>query len=351
MSQVDIIIPTYNRTNLLKRVLDYYQNNGSNFNFIIADSSSPGNKLRNRKIIKQYSNLKILYLDRFPQTLSQHNKFIQMVKYAKSKYCVICADDDFVVPDSIRQCANFLDKNPDYVAAHGTYIGFFLSKNFLGSTHFLWRLLYSPFSLSLSPTRRLLSHLTNYIPVIFAVRRTEAVKKIYNELSKAKIDPYLMPVYGELLPDVLTVILGKVKYLNILYAARQSFSQILNTYPSLLDAKKTGVYDKEYKKFKKSLVYNLANQRGSSGKNHGQIIDLAIEKYLKYSYQEHLLSKINNILNHSPKLISKLLSLVHAYYLFFRYRKNKLGSISSTSSRYFGKFDAIRQIVLKHSDL
>ncbi|MBA7581945.1 hypothetical protein ES708_23862 [subsurface metagenome] len=39
-----IIIPTYNRPDRLKRLLDYYNKYGKNFNIIVADSSSKENK-------------------------------------------------------------------------------------------------------------------------------------------------------------------------------------------------------------------------------------------------------------------------------------------------------------------
>src|SRR5258708_4532905 len=161
-NKIDIIIPTYNRTNFLKRILDYYLPYGKDFNFIIADSSSRLNKSRNKKLIQAYSDLSILYLDKFSQDLQQHLKFAKIVKYAKSKYCVFCADDDFIVPNSIKECVDFLKKNPDYAAAHGTYIGFHIFQTLWGKK-FAWKYrsthhsLYSP-----TATQRLEDHLSNY---------------------------------------------------------------------------------------------------------------------------------------------------------------------------------------------
>ena len=350
MNKVDLIIPTYNRPNFLKRILAYYSLHGKNFSFIIADSSSPINKSHNKKIINTFSKLNILYIDKFPQNLSQHDKFAEMIKFAKSKYCVFCADDDFIVPNGIKEAVDFLEKNPDYSAAHGTYISFYVYKTPFGSKKFWWRFLYSPFSItSLNPANRLSSHLTNYNMVVWAVRRTNIVKNCYEEFSKSKIDPYLLPNFGELLPDVLTVIYGKIKYLNTFYAARQAFSQILSDYPSLIDAKNIGIYNRDYGKFKNCLINNLTRLDNIPEDKTDKIIDLAMEKYIKYSYQEHIQTKINRILNHSPKFILSLIKLLHASYLFSKEKKDRIGPIDKPSSKYFDDFETIRQTVLRHN--
>lgn len=350
MKKIDLIIPTYNRPEFLNRILDYYERHGQDFNFIIADSSNPTNKVRNKKLINSYPKLNILYLDRFPQNLSQHDKFAEMVKYVKSRYCVFCADDDFIVSNSIREAVDFLEKNPDYAAAHGTYISFYVHKTPFGTKQFWWRFLYSPFTISSSnPINRLSLHLSNYNMVVWSVRRTSIVKICYKEFSKSKIHPYLLPNFGELLPDVLTTVYGKIKHLDNLYAARQAFSQILSSYPSIIDAKNAGIYNKEYERFKNSLLNNLSKLDNSPKKRSLFIIDAAMEKYIKYSYQEHLVNRLNLFLEHFPKFIQKGFRLIHTNYLFFKEKKNKIGLIDSPSSKYFHDFEAIRQIVLKHN--
>lgn len=349
MKKIDLIIPTYNRPDFLERILDYYSIYDKDFNFIVADSSNTKNKSHNKKIISHFPKLSILYLDKFPSNLSQHDKFAKMVKYAKSKYICFCADDDFIVPNGIKEAVNFLEKNPDYSAAHGTYISFYMHKTPFGLNKFWWRFLYSPYSISSSnPIDRVVSHLTNYNMVIWAVRRTSAVKKCYEEFSKTKIDPYLLPVFGELLPDVLTVIYGKIKHINNFYAARQSFSQVLSSYPSLIDAKEVGIYKREYTKFKRCLVNNLGMQDQASRNKTENIINSAIDLYIKYSYQEHIMGKINYILNRLPKFISNNIKLLHAMYLFSKNKTDKKDLIGNPSSKYFNDFEIIRKIVLKH---
>jgi|Napbiome12C3dose_1001474.scaffolds.fasta_scaffold00008_81 glycosyltransferase domain-containing protein len=349
-SQVDLVIPTYNRPHLLRRILEYYHQNGKDFNFIIADSSNSVNKTLNKDIINSYSDLNILYIDKFPQTIKQHDKFIKMVNYVKSKYCVFCADDDFIIPRAINEAVKFLEKNPDYSAAHGTHIGYALFKNFR-LNKFFWLFRQTPYSISSSdPIERVYQHLSNYSPVIWAVRRTDVVKTCYQEFGKIKFDPYVLPVFGELLPDMLTVVYGKVKDLNTFYAVRQYFGSILSFYPSLIDAKKVGKYDTEYSKFKSSLVNNLSGQKGVSKDRASKMLDRAIERYIKFSYQGHLMGNLSLILSKLPNFISVGLRGLNAVYLFSKPKKEKVGLIDNKSSKYFEDYNKIKQLVLKYNE-
>lgn len=350
MSKIDVVIPTHNRTNLLKRILDYYKLKGADFNFIIADSSTPENKAKNKKLINQYSNLKILYLDKFSPVLEQHYKFAEMVKYIKSRYCVFCADDDFVVPNAIRECINFLEKNPDYSVAHGTYISFCAQKGILGFNEFKWRVLYSPQSITYSePNLRLASHLKNYGMVLWGVRRSDIVKSCYKELMKTKIDPYLIPILGELLPDALTAVYGKIKNLDTFYGARQYLSQIRGSYPSLIDAKKAGKYNLSYSNFKNCLLNNLEKESKTSISKADAMIDSYMENFIKFSFQEHLVNKVYTFLGRYPAFITQILRFLHTSYLFSKPKISKIGLIDQPSSKYFQDFENIRRNILEHT--
>lgn len=349
MNKVDIIIPTYNRPDLLARVLDYYSQTGREFNFIVVDSSNLEIKARNKKLVSSYNKLKILYINNFPQNLQQHIKFAKLVKYVKSKYCVFCADDDFIVPSGIKKCIDFLEKNPSYVAAHGSYIGFYLYKGLFGYKNFWWNFRYSHHSvIDDSPEKRMTSHLNNFTLLIWAVRRSDVVKECYKELLKTDFDPYLLLMYGELLPDILTAIFGRVKRINTFYGARQYFFSIATNYSTLLDAYNTPKYNTEYTKFKNTLVRNVFKIKKIPKIQISKLIDLSMEKYLKYSYQEYLINKLNKFLRPFP-ILQKGFRLLHASYLLSKNKRDQIGMINNTSSKHFKSFEDIRKSVIKHN--
>lgn len=346
IGNLDLIIPTYNRPKFLRRILEFYDSYITPFKIIVVDSSSKPNKNLNKKIVSSFSNLNILYIDKFPEKLPSHLKYAKMVQYATSKYVCFCPDDDFIVPNGIREAVEFLEKNPDYAAAHGTYIAFYVYSNPFKFKKFWWKFIYPYKSIISSDSQeRFVSHLTNYYQVLWSVRRTNLVKTCYQEFLKSKADPYL---FGELLPDMLTVIYGKMKRLNTFYAARQAFSTSYGYWPSLFDAQREGIYEKEYIKFKNCIAKNLMKYGFSKDKSLS-IIDLSMKRYLKTTMQEHLMGRVNLLLKFFPSFIRICIRLLHAKYLFSKMMKDRIGLIDNPSSKYFKDFEIIRRIVLEHN--
>jgi glycosyltransferase domain-containing protein len=346
--KIDLIIPTFNRPEFLERILDYYSPNAEDFNYLVADSSSKKNKQINKEIIRKHPELKIRYLD-YPPTLSQHEKFAEISSEINTNYCVFCPDDDFIIPKGIKLCLKFLKKNPDYVAAHGTYISFYTSKDLVCNKKFNWRFLYNNKTISQEdPIERVAYHLRHYTLVLWAVSKTKVIQTIYKEFLKAKIDPYLLPVYGEILPDTLTVAYGKIKRINTFYSARQHLSQILGFYPSLEDAKKRGIYEKEYSKLKHVLMDNIRKIKPNMSEKDSEIIDSAFAHYEKSSYQQHIMSKINILLSHLPYIFKKSFDTVHSKYLFSKENTSKIGPVDDPKSKYYEDFSRVRECVLSH---
>lgn len=348
MEKIDLVIPTYNRPDFLNRILDYYKPYAHQFRIIVADSSFPENKRRNKIIIKK-CGFNALHLDKFSPKLEQHYKFALMVKEVKSKYCFFCADDDFIVPNGVIESVKFLDKNPDYVTAHGTYISFYILRLPLSIKKFIWRFLYPHISITnTTSTERAGAHLRNYTMALWGVHRSDVIKACFRDFAKTNINPKLLPVLGELLPDTLIATHGKIKRLKVFYSARQCFSQVLNSYPSLFDAKKIGVYDQEISKFKNCIIKSISPKNQSEKCDANTILDQSLEVYHKASYQEHLMGKINKILKKSPNFISQSFSAILTIYLFSKPKNDWIGFIDKPTSKYYSDFNEIRSCVLSH---
>jgi glycosyltransferase involved in cell wall biosynthesis len=83
-----IIIPTHNRPDYLRRVLDYYSSYKAGYNIIVADSSSDENKRRNKETISSLPDLKILYFGHYP---SESNMGINLpMRWIMSKQNIVC---------------------------------------------------------------------------------------------------------------------------------------------------------------------------------------------------------------------------------------------------------------------
>lgn len=348
MNKVDLFIPTFNRPEFLKRLLNYYSNKKVKYRIIVVDSSSMKNKKLNKKTISEFKSLDLSYVDEFPSAMISHIKFGRMLKYAKSKYTVFCADDDFLIPRGIDECVQFLEKHPDYAAAHGSYIAFYIYSGLLSVQRFIWRYIYSIKEIrSSSPLDRVCFHIENYNQVLWAVRRTEMLKKIYREFLRSKTDPIL---FGELLPDVLTVAYGKIKRVYTFYSARQAFSTAYSYWPSLQDAIRKGIYESEFLKFKKCLVNNIVANQPRLIKKREEVssrIDDSMVKYLQLSSQEHLMGRVNLILKKLPSQISNLVRKLHIIYLYSKENVDEIGDISLASSKYNKEIYDLKEAVLE----
>ncbi len=131
------------------------------------------------------------------------------------------------------------------------------------------------------PVMRFSHHLSEYSQSTFyAVRRTDFLKMIYAENIKFTFNGLLI----ELFLSMLTLIYGKLKFLDVLYAARDSGSTPVTGYrPTLKDTIESGTYDKEYAKFRECLSVHLSKQSHLSIKESTKLVDEAMAAYLKKS--------------------------------------------------------------------
>jgi len=336
MVKSTIIIPTYNRPEYLKWLLDYYHKYGNDFDIVVADSSSAENKKLNRKIVLSFLDLNIQYIDKYPEEVDPYHKFADMVNYAKEKYCVFCADDDFVVPNGINQAVDFLEKNPDFTVTYGYYMGFLLKikKQPRGGSEkqFHWQTYYPKKSITFpKPEDRLFKHLSEYSGMLFyGVYRTDFLKIIYGELLNSKVDTVL---FGEMLPGMLALIYGKTKCLDVFYMGRRLSSHI-RCWPTLIDFKNQGRYDAEYVKFRQCLATHLSKKSQSSIGESKKIIDDAMSKYIKFSF-----NPFKRILEYNAdrnRTFNKLYKGVRSIYrgARFIYRLVAGGNLNPLNSKY-----------------
>lgn len=348
MAKITIIIPTYNRPDYLKRILNYYDSfpeRKDDFEFIVADSSSNGNKKINREIVSSLKDFKVLYLSNYPENINPWRKFADAVNYAKSEFCLFCADDDFIAPEGIIKSVIFLEKNPDFSVSHGNYLTFFLDSKNKDKKEVLFSAGYVCQSIVLSAAEdRVSYHLANYqVPTFSAVHRTALLKMIFAETVKFTNDNR----FGELLPALLAVIYGKMKCLNIPYAFlganTNSTGVTTNTIRSFI---RDGSYDEKYTNFKNCLAIHLTRNSKLNIGEANIVIDKAMSGYLAKNYpggiRYFLTNKIKNALNFLPVKMFQKIRVVSAKISFYRSENKFLDLTDNPLSGYYEDFKKIR---------
>lgn len=112
MNKLTIVVPTLDRHHFLDRFLEAYKD--EDFDIIIVDAS----KKKYDKRLK--SNVKYMQVD---IASGCEQEYIGLNE-VKTKYSVICCDDDFYIPNSLKKCVKFLDKNEDYSWVMGERVVF-----------------------------------------------------------------------------------------------------------------------------------------------------------------------------------------------------------------------------------
>jgi len=359
---ITILIPTYNRPNRLRRLLDYYNKYGKGLNIIVADSSSNESKKLNKNIISKFPKLDILYIDKYSPTIGLFHKLSDALNYVNTKYCVVCADDDFITPNGIIKSVNFLENNEDFSVAQGHYISFHFKNEDKREQKFYWNF---PAYLDKSITfpeaeSRLAFHLSNYqLTTFYAVHRTDLLKVIFKDTVKYTDDGN----FGELLSSVLALIYGKMKHMDVLYDVRETIiDSDGKTSKSLNDFLKDKTYKKKYNKFRDCLVEHLIKNSQMNSDEAKELIDKAMSVYLKKSYYKSfkrvLIGKTSNLLDvlDLPESIDKNIRILYKKIFTPRYVLNRSkeiedfkNTIESQDSKYFNDFERIRKHVLLHA--
>ena len=351
INNFSIIIPTRNRPNFLRRLLDYYNKYGKGFNIIVADASSNENKRLNKKTVSVSSNLNIQYLDNYSSEINMHYKILDALSYVNTKYSVLCADDDFITPNGVNKSIDFLEKNPDFTVAQGHYISFYLKNN----KKFFWMPLLDHKSITFSEAKsRLVFYFSNYqLLTFYGVHKTKALKESFSELIKFTDGD----IFSEILLVALNVIHGKIKCLDILYGARElMIKPESEKSKDFMDFIKEGTYDKKYTKFRECLSTHLSKKSKLTMEESKKLIDDAMPSCLKAVYKRHrgnLIIKITKFLNTQGShfwVYKKTRELYRDLSFLKKVRTNPFWNlIDDPSSKYYNDFNKIRNHVLLYS--
>ena len=216
---VSVLIPTKNRPHFLLDLLNYYKARRFKGNILIGDSSSPDifNEISDY-ISRNLSELNI-ELFHFPDT-KPGPVIKRLLNDVVTNYIVLLSDDDFVLPNSISRCIDFLESNPEYSAAHGK--GLLMNAEFRAG-----RLDVSSVQdyrqavcMSDSSAGRVREIFANYAVSGYSVCRREVLIRVLNSVPDSVGPNYNNAFYDEIIQVSLTAALGKIAELDILHLIR-----------------------------------------------------------------------------------------------------------------------------------
>ncbi|MNK04981.1 Glycosyl transferase family 2 [compost metagenome] len=287
-----IIIPPHNRPKHLDRVLEYLMP----FQFkhiVIADSS---NEVYENPVL-EHSTIHYMHL----KGMNFSEKMQLAMNQVQTPYCMLMAEDDFYVPETIEHCVQFLRNNSDYSSCQGLYTRFdtFSSKVF---TKFIYL---NSFRRDINQPEildRIDDLFHNYIQLFYTVHRTHTLKKVF-EFSGQK---YTNMFVIEILLAVFALIEGKHKVLNEFYGAREEIkTSVGKTHVTFHDFASEEKYRKEYADLLSELAALISEKNQLNPDETRQILMSGIQFYLTHTrVKPTLFDKVKYKLDYYSKTAS-----------------------------------------------
>jgi glycosyltransferase domain-containing protein len=213
IKEATLLIPTKNRSIFLKRVLTYYKNLNFAGTLAIGDSSSDEFLIKNKEICNSMEGFLNLTYETFPDKNLCQTSY-ELLKNVNTKFVAEVHDDNFIVPESIERCVDFLDNNPSYSAARGLGISIKTEDDKAFGRLIKCVKKKQPSSELDSASSRLLELYGDYSDIHYAIHRTEVYKEVLRN-SHIKDNNFF-----HIMTTANTFVLGKVKELDTLHVVR-----------------------------------------------------------------------------------------------------------------------------------
>ncbi len=263
--KLTLILILHNRHTNLDRLLEFYNNFESAI--YIADSS-----FEEHVFLKELKgNVRYEYTP----GVSYTQKVELALANIFTPYVAMCADDDFIIPSGLYQCAEFLENNIGYVSAQGMILRYY--KNTIQSKLRFDMLYEGDHSMVAdTPEERINNLFMPYKALLYAVHRTSVLKMAFENAGVAFKNLYL----NEYLTSIFPLIKGKSKDLPLLYQVREydkaSDDKTTENIDTIITEKK---YNVEYESFLNHIVSKSVTKDGVNLHWLKNIIETALKNY------------------------------------------------------------------------
>lgn len=279
-TRTTLVIPTFNRPALLQRQLVYYMQTGFAGDILVADSSKQeAFQVSSRWMRKEAGGLSLRHYH-LPD-LSFAGAIRDIVQEVRTPYVAVIPDDDFLIPSGIARCADFLDRDSQYIAAHG--LGILIESADGGTDSIRAAAYYSqPLLVNDSSADRVRKYLGNYSVSLFSLHRTEIWKKIFAATPVAAEHPLCCDrsFSDELLQCALTAAYGKIAQVEGLYLVRQTHNT-RNFLPAWYQWLTSEKWRPSYLWFRDKVAVVISEMDGISSQAAQEAVDLGLAEYLR----------------------------------------------------------------------
>jgi len=267
-----LIIPTFEGTPFLRRLLDYLKAEGYPGHIVLADNSSGEHLEFVRSCPARYPEL-WLQVDEHEASTPFLDKLVRSIGGLRSRHVMLCAQDDFIVPDAVEGLLRMLEADEGLSCARGRVARFRLTRT--GSEGPGHRTAVDFNKHAMLPygentaLERVLAHLRAYTSTLYSVhRRTHFLESLRITAAGTK-----SVVFFQYLSSCICVALGRVACTDELFLARQvharswSATMVEGAYEHWPLLVTSPAYSTYYAQFRETLADLLAGIAGNGDRS------------------------------------------------------------------------------------
>jgi glycosyltransferase domain-containing protein len=201
------LLPTRDRPAHCERQLRFLQHNKFAHRIVVLDGSTPENSAQVRRASASIADYR-----HFAPENRMADKLAAAVAKVDTPYVVLIPDDDIVLPQSIADAMSFLESHPDFVVAHGYFLGF---RGHGDDIDFHQVVGFTPSIDDAEPFRRHYNLFRRYQSFYWGVFRTEIFRTAVTMACTMNV-----VAFRELTVMSTTILQGKVARLRSIHALR-----------------------------------------------------------------------------------------------------------------------------------
>ncbi len=312
MNNFTLVVPTYNRHHYIERSIKYFKELEAQV--IYCDSSE-----------EEYKgimplNIKYLHLP----NLNFAEKILKTISLINTSKIALCADDDFIIIESLYKGEEFLNNNCEYSTVVGQYAGF--KKPFDGFFFEMYKWHNLDKDINKDAVSNAQTFFSDYHQILWAMYRKEVIQSAFEVIVKSefKNDNFI-----ELTIGACACYKGGIKIFSDLWGVREKNSEdhwALHHQPlSVLSGKK---FKEDYSHFKRNIDA------------------ITFEGYAEIVINSYLGNQIN-FKSSIKRKIKKLTPDVIIRYIKKHFYKNKV-RLNLIKKEYSNQLEKIEQILLNH---
>jgi glycosyltransferase domain-containing protein len=238
MINFTLIIPTHNRHHYLKRSMEYFKDLQAEV--IYCDSSSERYKG------ELFSNIKYIHLP--------DNKFAEKILVAltniTTEFVAMCADDDFILIDSLCNGLDFMSHNKNYKTIVGKYLGF--KEIFDGDFYPIYHKIPEDIELGFDKNGEVF--FKNYYQIMWAMYDKNILLKAFEIINKAKFNN---ENFIELVIGACACYEGGIKFMKEMWGIREiSIQEHWGTRHVPITSRKIAETNGDFQKFRELVDSN-----------------------------------------------------------------------------------------------